>query len=177
MPRASALLHHMRGDYVEAVRSWLRLRDPGPALGYIGRYGDGAGVQFEGRVILGGGIGRGDCWTSQTTLRPLPPRLHATRSSLAVGMPTPRDHARMLEALSTHALVLVRRDAAAAALLVTLHLPPSEQEALLTRAQVCVGTRWGRGGWGGQKLPGSRRTAPTTIGAWSIAGRDSWVVF
>ena len=107
----------------------------------------------------------------------LPPRLHATRSSLAVGMPTPRDHARMLEALSTHALVLVRRDAAAAALLVTLHLPPSEQEALLTRAQVCVGTRWGLGGRGGQKLPGSRRTAPTTIGAWSIAGRDSWVVF
>ena len=39
MPRASALLHHMRGDYVEAVRSWLRLRDMGPALGYIGRYG------------------------------------------------------------------------------------------------------------------------------------------
>ena len=92
-------------------------------------------------LILGG-----DCYIFRPFRDTLP--LHMARSSLAMGMPTPRDHARMLEALSTHALELVRRDAAAAALLVTLHLPPSEQEALLLLAQVCVriGYKAGEGG-------------------------------
>ncbi|GAX83579.1 hypothetical protein CEUSTIGMA_g11004.t1 [Chlamydomonas eustigma] len=34
--RACALLHHLRGEYSEAVGNWLKLGDPGPALGYIG---------------------------------------------------------------------------------------------------------------------------------------------
>ena len=37
LAKASALLHHLRGDYQGAVKSWLGMDNARAALEYIGR--------------------------------------------------------------------------------------------------------------------------------------------
>ena len=61
-----------------------------------------------------------------------------SRSSLALGLPSPGDHARMLAALSTHALDLLQRDAGGTAALVTMHHSVAEQERIAAKAQASI---------------------------------------